>query len=166
MVEYDVWMELDNGTRFTFPPGFISKISSNYESGVEQLKMPMSGPMRAQGFDIDGNGKVISIQGNLQDTDSSVLNNDDMRDRRVMKYWLESLFSGNQIPFKFNSEFEGLTPADAIPSTIFDRISETNVTLPGTLVQTRGYIIGLSIDNEEGDVEKIPFSIQIWVAEI
>lgn len=163
---------INNNEKFTFGLGMIDSIKVNFETGVDQLKMPISGPMSNIGFDIDGIAKTITVNGNFVDSASSVITKEgvvenawDIRDKSVMKLWFESILSGSQRPMEWSSPNDKLSARTHSNSTqMFDKISDKWVTLSGVFIQTRVFIIAFSADTEAGDVERIPFSMTLWVA--
>jgi hypothetical protein len=167
-----VYLINKNNEKFTFPQGFIDSIKVNFETGVEQLKMPISGPMNNQGIDIDGCAKTITISGQFFDTESSVTTINDtvvnnIRSKKIMKYWFEAILSGFQRTLIFyapNDEFSAISENPA--TVMFDEVSGTNVTIRARFVPTKVYLTNFSPDTNAGDLERIPFTITLWVAGI
>lgn len=161
----EVWITNPvNNERFTFAKGMISKITSNFEIELDQNKMSASAPMSNQGFDGNGIGKTIHITGNLFDTSSTVTNINNIRDKLVMKYWLECLNNGLQTePSSYYSPREEFSVEGMGSTIMYDSVSGQNVNLPAKLVPTKVRVIGFSVDEDEGDLEKIPFTLTLWV---
>lgn len=162
---------LSNGVEtFTFAPGMIEKVSSDILTELDQNVMPSSGPMSNQGFDNSGVTKVITLQGDLFDTPLSVVSGGDnnIRSKKIMKYWLEALQNGFQTePTLFTSEFEVWSISEGFGTSVMaDDISGTDVELNATFVNTKVYKSKLTIDEEAGSPEKIPFTLDLWVAGI
>ena len=156
------------GEKFTFAPGMIISIRTNFETGVDQQKMPVSGPMNNQGIDIDGSAKTITITGDFIDTDTSVTDVNNIRSKDIMKYWFESFLCGIQTPvvfYAYRDAYSAYTPsATGANFPIVDPISGATISLPATFVQTKVYVIGFSADDNEADLEKVPFVLTLWVA--
>ena len=167
------WIKNQQGEKFTFPKAFVIKATPNFETGVDQQKLPISGPMNNQGIDIDGNAKTITISGQFMDTSQSVITvNDvvpetcDLRSMKLMKYWFEAILSGLQIPIEFSSYLDEFSALGSGNTEMFDPVSNKNVILRANYIKTRVYVIGFQCDDDEGDVERIPFTLTLWVAGI
>ena len=160
------WIKNRQGETFTFPPAMISGIRTVFETGVDPLKMPISGPMNNFGLDIDGVAKTLVITGQFFDTTSSVTSVNNIRSMKIMKIWFESILSGSQISMDFESYLDEYSVRNVGSFTILDPVSNVNVTLPANFVKTKVYLIGFECDDAEGDVEKIPFSMTLWVSGI
>ena len=158
---------ISNGTEtFTFPQGMIDKISSDNSTELDQNVMPSSGPMSNQGFDFSGVVKTISINGKLFDTTTSVTDVNNIRSMKIMKYWLEALQNGFQSePTIFSSNLEELSVESGFGTTeMEDSVSGTTVTLNAVFIVTKVYKAKLTVDDEAGNVEEIPFTLELWVA--
>ena len=151
------------GETFTFDKGMIETNSANFETGVDQMRMPISGPLNNQGFDIDGNGKVISLRGRFFDTKTSVTDINNIRSMKIMKYWFEAVLSGNQIPVIFKSWMDEFSVRGAGSTTFTDEVSGETVTLNADFDTTTVYLIGFQCDDDEGNVETLPFTMNLWV---
>lgn len=156
------------GEKFTFAEGMIRSIKTNFETGVDQQKMPVSGPMNNQGIDIDGSAKTITITGDFFDTSTSVTDSNNIRSMLMMKYWFESFLCGIQTPVEFyayKDQYSGISGSSVgVSFPIVDPVSGATITLPATFTTTKVYVIGFSADDNEGDVEKTPFTLTLWVA--
>lgn len=159
-----VWIKNTFGEKFTFQPGMIESIKTNFEPGVEQLKIPITGAMSNFGIDTDGNGKTISITGRFLDTTSSVTNTNDIRSQKIMKLWFETFFSGFQRPVEFSSYLDEYSIRSSGTTVFHDDVSNEDVVLQASFIKTKVYIMGFTADDDEGDPEKIPFSLTLWVA--
>lgn len=168
---------ISNGTDvFTFEDAMINKISSSVGTEIDENVMPGTGPKGNFGIDINGVTKVITVDGQLIDTTSSVLGatNNKLQSMEVMKLWLEALHNGNQNVVQFIShreKFSVLSSGSA--TTITDSVSGEEITLranfgtsdlDGHIGTTYVYVKGMSFDDEEGKPNEIPFSMTLWVA--
>ena len=154
------------GEKFTFVQGMISGIRTVFETGVDPLKMPISGPMNNFGLDIDGVAKTLVITGQFFDTTSSVTSVNNIRSMKIMKMWFESILSGSQNAMDFESYLDEYSVRSAGSFTILDPVSNVDVVLPSAFVKTKVYLINFECDDVEGDVEKIPFTMSVWVSGI
>lgn len=174
----NVWIKHPrNNEKFTFPPHFIQNISDGFELEVEQNKMPGMGPMRNQGFIMNGIGKTIQISGVLIDTTSSVISEvspaKNMQDKQLMKLWLESLSVASMFkPVEFSIPFGAVVApfttsvaASGIGDTEFvDSVTGTTIVIPALFVATKGYIIAQSFNPIVGEPDKIDFSMTFWLS--
>lgn len=153
-----------NGEIFTFKDGMVDKISSTIITEIDENIIPQSGPMSNLGIDINGVIKSITITGNLFDADSTVLSTQDIRDKEVMKFWLEALQNGNQSAVSFSSNYEYSSVSGNGTITITDSISGATITLRASFASTKVYVKQITFDEEEANPSLIPFSITLWVA--
>lgn len=161
------WIKNQQGEKFTFPQGMLSKIAVNFETGVDPQKMPVTGPMSNIGLDVDGNAKTITLTGNFVDTNESVTDVNNIRSMKVMKQWFEAVFSGFQTAVEFSSYFDNLSVRGSGPPTVVvDEVSNEEVLLQADFQQTTVYVTDFSYDDDEGDPEKLPFNLTLWVAGI
>lgn len=158
------------GEVFTFQQGMIDNITDTFELETDQNKMPSAGPMFNQGFDGMGIGKTITITGNLFDTTTTVTKIaeatvNDIRDKKIMKYWLESINTGfNANPCEFGFPFCEKAAQSGFSTTPFtDSVSGSVVNIPGTFVNSKGRIINLFFGENSGVPGVYPFSLTLWV---
>lgn len=165
MAASNVWIKHPtSGEVFTFEEGMINETTDTFEFEVDQNKMPGAGPMNNQGFDGAGIGKSITIQGQLYDTNSSVTSINNIRSKKMMKYWLESLNPGfNAIPIEFSVPFaeKALFGSGTTPMT--DEVSGVIVNIPAQFVNIKGRIVALSCTEVDGNPDMYTLSIGIWV---
>jgi len=152
------------GEIFTFDDGMIEKISPTIIGEIDENVLPASGPMNNLGIDINGVTKQITISGKLYDTNSTVSNTQNIRDKVVMKFWLEALMNGNQTAVAFYSNYEYASASGNGTSTITDDVSGATITLQATFTTTKVYVKQISFDDEEANPSLIPFTMTLWVA--
>lgn len=151
------------GVTFTFPDGTINDITTNIDCGIEETKMPGAGPMQNYAIDYEGTSKTITISGILIDTPSSVLSSGDLRDKKLMKYWLESLADGNQFAMDFKSNLEEYSVSHTGSTMMPDNESGQQVTIPATFTSTKVYVRSIQFrDVVVGNY--IEFTISFFVA--
>lgn len=152
----------DRSHTFTFEPKHIDSVSEKYDVGPNKTRTPAAGPMANIGNDFNGISKRVVINGELIDTEETVLTGNNapvITDKLMMKYYLESLADGIQTPFTFESYLsEYSLESSGGTTTIYGK------EIPGTWVPTEGYIDGLSFDTQEAENQKIMFDMTIWVA--
>ena len=161
---------ISNGIEtFTFVQGMIDKVSSDIMTELDQNVMPSSGPMSNQGYDFNGVSKVITISGNLFDATSSVVSGgtNNIRSMKIMKYWLEALQNGSQTTTTFSSNLEEYSIESGFSTTdLPDTVSGVDVTLNAKFILTKVYKSKATFDDEAGNPELIPFTLDLWVAGI
>lgn len=159
------WIKNRQGEKFTFETGMIDDIKTNRECGVDQMTMPMGAEMSNQGTDLDGVGKNISITGILFDTKNSVTDSNNIRSKEIMKYWLDALADGIQLPVEFFSHLnEYSVQGGGTTTTFHDDISGEDVVIQASFVKTKVYVMGFTYDEVQAGVEQIPFTLTLWVA--
>jgi len=152
--------------KFTFPQGFIQDIRDGFEMEIDQNKMPGAGPMFNQGFDGSGIGKTISIDGTLYDTAAKVTSVNNIRDKYIMKLWLETIPAGfNSTPCECSFMHNDLAIQSTITTTEFtDDVSGETVVLEANFVPLKARIVGLSFnDSVSNGVSIIKFTMSLWV---
>ena len=162
------------GEIFTFPAGSIDSVKTTLTSGAEVNDSAGSGPMMSQGTQMDGVKKIIVISGVLIDSPTASVitmtsgTPPNIRSKEVMKAWLEALPNGMQIrPLDFSSYLNEKTLQNNIGTTSFyDSVTGADVLINGTFVNTKVYIDSFTYDEEEGNVEAIPFTLNLTVAGI
>lgn len=163
MVNYitsGVKVEGPDGETFNFPASFIDSNDTSFETGVNRIKMPNGGPLSNIGNNFQGNEKTITIQGMLYDTDESVVTNKNITKRIQMKYWLESC-KGSLQALAFETKYNKFSMLNNAGTTQIE-----GVEIEGTWEPTKGYVIGLSFDEQQATEsrEELPFSLTLWVA--
>lgn len=162
MVASGIEIEMIDGEWFQFPSEFIDAENTSFETGVSQMKMPSGGPMRNIGNNFEGNGKTITINGQLFDTDTTVVTNKSVTDKLHMKYYLESMKTSlTNLGFKSNFNFYSMESASGTTDLT---INGQTCTVPGTWAETKIYGINLTFDDVTAEVEGQPFSLTLWVA--
>ena len=166
----NVWIKNPtNNEVFTFADGMIRSTSDTFELEVDQNKMPGAGPMFNQGFDASGIGKTVSIPFTLFDTSSSVTKIggsvvNDIRSKKLMKYWLEALNPGFTLsPVEFYVPFADKATESVGDSPFTDSVSGASVTIKAKFVPIKGRIIALSFTEEEGNPDKYEGNITFWI---
>ena len=81
-----------------------------------------------------------------------------------MKYWLEAIPTGLQLPIRIETPTGDLSALGAGSTIMMDPISGVNVTLNANFASTTAYLKSLEWEENEGDLEQIPFSMTLWVA--
>lgn len=152
----------DTGS-FTFADGMVENMNIIVSSNIDEQKMPGGGPMSNYGLDIEGVSKTITISGNLFDADSTVLSTTDLRDRRAIKIWLESLQNGNQTPFTLTTDYDSLSSVGSGTFSVVDSITGSSIPCISSLTTTTVYIQTMKFDINYID-EKIPFTIDLMVS--
>lgn len=154
-----------NGSEtFTFEAGMIEKVSSTIDIPIDENTYAQVGPLGNQGVDVNGCVKTITVSGRLVDATSTVSDTQDIRDKKVMKFWLESLGDGNQVARVFYSNYENSSVLGQGTDTITDDISGQSITVPANFSTTKVYVKQIRFDEEEGNPEEIPFTLTLWVA--
>ena len=163
----NVWIKHPQTSEvFTFTPAMVQGTSDGFELEVDQNKMPGMGPMMNQGMSFSGVGKTVTISGLLLDTTSSVLSSQNLRDKQVMKYWLESLPPASFIrPIEFSVPSSEKAISSVGGTTPFpDTVTGANVNIPGQWVVIKGYLIAQSFEPTVGEPDKITFSMTFWIS--
>lgn len=156
---------INNGIEtFTFAEGMIESINCDIVTEIDENVFPQNGPMSNLGLDVNGVIKVIDVAGRLFDTNSTVVSIQNIRDKEVMKFWLEALENGNQQVFSFSSDTEYASVSGSGTSTITDNVSGETITLQASYTSTTVYVKKLTFVNEEGNPQQIPFILSLWVA--
>jgi len=157
-------ISIENGTEFfVFHEGMIEKISSAIATETDENVIPASGPLTNIGIDNNGVTKNITITGRLFDTDSTVVSTQDIRDKYVMKLWLEALQNGAQVARTFISPTEKFSVIGDGTSTITDGVSGQTITLQAIFGSTKVYVKQVNVDDEEAN-QTLPFTMTLWVA--
>lgn len=169
-------------TYIQFEAGMIDKVSSNINGDIDQNAMPGAGPLSNLGIDINGVGKTITVSGNISDAQGSTVlfttllgttPKQYLRDKEIIKMWMEALLSGAQTVFSFYSNREKYSVRGMGSSTITDPVSGALITFPVSFgaanldmipATTKVYVISLVFDDENGNPELIPFTLSLWVA--
>jgi len=151
---------------FTFKEGMINNVNSTINTDIEQNIMPSLGPASNQGYDFNGCNKVITITGQLFDTTSTVSSTQNIRDKKIMKYWLEALQDGAQEATTFISNYEEYSVEGSGTTNMTDSVSGETIVLPASFATTKVYKSKVTFDDESGNPELIPFTLDLWVAAI
>ncbi len=165
----------NNGETFTFAEGMIEKITSSISGDIEENIMPNTGPLGNYGYDMNGVNKIITVDGQLIDTTSTVVSGTTIQSMEVMKLWLEGLIDGGQKLKEFTSHREkySVSGPSASGSTITDSVSSSVITLPARYGTTNldvssgtttVYVKSIVFDDESGNPSQIPFTMTLWVA--
>lgn len=149
-----------SGNKFVFPSTHIDTVSSSFETGVQQQKMPMGGPMSNIGNNFEGNGKTITVTGMLMPMEETVVPGESIQTIKQQKYWLESC-KAVLASREFKSTYEDYSLVSAGGTTVID-----GVQISGTWALTKVYVIGLTFDEIQNEIigEKYPFTLTLWVA--
>jgi hypothetical protein len=169
----ETYIKNNLGEKFTFAQGMINSIRGSVKADIDQTQMSTMGPMSNQGMDCDGVGKTITITGRFFDTDSSVLSDGSdqtsedysLQDKLLMKYWFEAIPTGFQTAIEFSGYVDEKSAESSFSKTDFvDSVSGKTISIHATFVNTKVYLLNFDYDIEEGDLEKINFTIVLWVA--
>lgn len=156
----------NDGETFTFKQGMIEKINTTITTDIDENIIPASGPSSNFGIDINGVVKKIDIDGVLFDTDSSVSNTQNIRDKKVMKRWLEALQNGAQTSKSFTSNYENKSVKGSGDTyTITDSVSGSEITIQAEFVDTKVFVTNATFDEENANPEQIMFSLTLWVGQ-
>ena len=156
---------INNGIEtFTFEEGMIENVSSTTNTEIDENVLPQLGPMGNLGVDVNGVVKLITVTGRIYDTTATVASTQDIRDKLVMKLWLEALQNGAQVAKSFYNDNEYVSVSTQGTSTITDSVSGDLITIQAVFVPTFVYVKQIVFGEEEGNPELIPFTLQLWVA--
>lgn len=153
------------GLTFNFRDEFVKNYDTGPSAEIDKTVMPLGGPMSNLGLDFNGVQKVITMSGEFFDVSESVVTGDgapNITTALQMKYWIESLVSGNQQAIDFYSEDDEYSLlSSAVPSEPFQVGSAT---IPGTWVPTKVFVEQPKITRVEGKPNTYAFNINFWVA--
>lgn len=149
---------------FTFVQPMVEKVTPTITNDPTETVQPSSGPMSNIANDYNGVQKSIVVTGKLLDQSSSVVTassgtQPDIKTAEMMKIWLEGLMNGNQRAMGFQSNYEQYSLQSAAGTTTIN-----GVAMPGTWVPTKVYIKSFSVDDDQPNIESIPFILTLWVA--
>lgn len=150
----DISITTTSGITFTFAEGQIKTINSKIEANIEPQAIPTVGPSGAYLFDYNGPVKTINLTGDLFATGTSRVTGYSIDTVIEQKQWLESLINGNQQPLTFTSNYETLSV-----------LSQASATPPyqSSFTYTKVFIQSLSFNEQEANVEALPFSMTLIV---
>lgn len=151
-----------NSHTFTFPEGMVKNVHSALASEIMENNMPGSGPALNIGIDFNGVTKVITISGELNDADTSVVTGTSaptITTVKLIKLYLESFLSGQQQAIPLTSNYETWALESPGGTTTID-----GQAIPGTWVLAKIYMTAIDFDDNSGEPNIVPYSISLWVA--
>lgn len=138
---------ISDGTAFTFNEGDVKNVRPRISTDLEFDSMPQEVASKAMLFDLSGVKKVITVTGELQDTNTNRLSTGTATTINQQRQWLEKNLNGTQSGALFDSPYcstwNGI--AWVISPVLFSVIEWSN---------------------EEGNPEGLPFQMVLFVGDV